>query len=297
VVQGVQQVTSRSRPAARTSRSSSGGGPTWTSPPWISGSGWTSSTSPGGGSPHHREVRPASEPVIRFALVSDRPLDPRVAGDRQELIALRWLAEEQVRRTLEGSRGWRPSASPAVWRRRSWWRWTRVAWPSWAFRSSRWPAASPPRTSTSRGDPRGGRRPVRRRTVNEFTDVNEMLRVVVGTAGRRAHSPPGRGDGPARSAGAGDRLAGERERGGGGRGPPGVHRQHRRPSPGWCGNGSPSWMGTSRAGSPRPWSTDQAVFIERAVDDVREGRHLRGASSRCSSSSSSSATSPPPSSW
>ena len=57
------------------------------------------------GRPTLARYDPASEPVIRFALVSDRPLDPRVEADREELIALRWLAEEQVRRSLEGMEG------------------------------------------------------------------------------------------------------------------------------------------------------------------------------------------------
>lgn len=48
---------------------------------------------------------PNAEPVLRFALTSARPLDPRIAADREELMRLRWLAEEQVRRSLEGIEG------------------------------------------------------------------------------------------------------------------------------------------------------------------------------------------------
>ncbi len=48
---------------------------------------------------------PNSEPVIRVALTSARPLDERIAADRQELIDLRYLAEEYVRRGIEGIEG------------------------------------------------------------------------------------------------------------------------------------------------------------------------------------------------
>jgi hydrophobic/amphiphilic exporter-1 (mainly G- bacteria), HAE1 family len=48
---------------------------------------------------------PNAEPVLRFALTPERPLDPANPADRRELIALRHLAEEQVRRGLEGVEG------------------------------------------------------------------------------------------------------------------------------------------------------------------------------------------------
>jgi hydrophobic/amphiphilic exporter-1 (mainly G- bacteria), HAE1 family len=48
---------------------------------------------------------PNSEPVLRLALTSARPLDARIEADRQELIALRYLAEEHVRRGIEGVEG------------------------------------------------------------------------------------------------------------------------------------------------------------------------------------------------
>jgi hydrophobic/amphiphilic exporter-1 (mainly G- bacteria), HAE1 family len=48
---------------------------------------------------------PNAEPVLRFALTPARPLDPANPADRRELIALRHLAEENVRRGLEGVEG------------------------------------------------------------------------------------------------------------------------------------------------------------------------------------------------
>ncbi|HSH44499.1 MAG TPA: efflux RND transporter permease subunit, partial [Longimicrobiales bacterium] len=48
---------------------------------------------------------PNAEPVLRFALTTARPLDARVDADREELMRLRWTAEEQVRRSLEGIEG------------------------------------------------------------------------------------------------------------------------------------------------------------------------------------------------
>lgn len=57
------------------------------------------------GRPTIARYDPSSEPVIRFALVSDRALDPDVAEDREALLRLRHLADEQVRRGLEGVEG------------------------------------------------------------------------------------------------------------------------------------------------------------------------------------------------
>ena len=48
---------------------------------------------------------PNAEPVIRVALTSARPLDERIPADRDELIELRYLAEEYVRRGIEGIEG------------------------------------------------------------------------------------------------------------------------------------------------------------------------------------------------
>jgi hydrophobic/amphiphilic exporter-1 (mainly G- bacteria), HAE1 family len=48
---------------------------------------------------------PNTEPVLRFALTPARTLDPANPADRRELIALRHLAEETVRRGLEGVEG------------------------------------------------------------------------------------------------------------------------------------------------------------------------------------------------
>lgn len=60
---------------------------------------------PDAGRPTIARYDPNDEPVLRFALTSARPLDPAVPADRDELIALRHLAEEQVRRGLEGVEG------------------------------------------------------------------------------------------------------------------------------------------------------------------------------------------------
>ncbi len=106
VVQGVRQVTSRSRP---------GRSDITLQFRWGTDMDFAAldlrerldliNLPPGAGRPTLARYDPASEPVVRFALVSGRPLDPRVAVDRQELIALRWVAEEQVRRALEGIEG------------------------------------------------------------------------------------------------------------------------------------------------------------------------------------------------
>ncbi len=57
------------------------------------------------GRPTIARYDPSSEPVIRFALISDRPLDPTVQEDRQALLDLRHLADEQVRRGIESVEG------------------------------------------------------------------------------------------------------------------------------------------------------------------------------------------------
>lgn len=48
---------------------------------------------------------PAMDPVLRFALSPSRPLDSTNPVDRDELMSLRVLAEEQIRRGLEGIEG------------------------------------------------------------------------------------------------------------------------------------------------------------------------------------------------
>jgi hydrophobic/amphiphilic exporter-1 (mainly G- bacteria), HAE1 family len=106
VVQGVQEVTSRSRP---------GRSDVTLQYRWGTDMDFAAldlrerldliNLPPGAGRPTIARYDPDSEPVIRFALISDRPLDPGVEADRQDLIALRWLAEEQVRRSLEGIEG------------------------------------------------------------------------------------------------------------------------------------------------------------------------------------------------
>jgi hydrophobic/amphiphilic exporter-1 (mainly G- bacteria), HAE1 family len=185
VVQGVQQVTSRSRP---------GRSDITIQFRWGTDMDFAAldlrerldliNLPPAASRPTLARYDPASEPVIRFALVADRALDPRVEGDRTELIALRWLAEEQVRRALEGVEG--------------------VA----AVRvtggleeeilvevdESRLAALGIPFAQVARrleseninlagGILEEGDAQYVVRTVNEFADVDEMLRVVVGSAG------------------------------------------------------------------------------------------------------------------
>jgi hydrophobic/amphiphilic exporter-1 (mainly G- bacteria), HAE1 family len=106
VVQGVQQVTSRSRPGrsdvTMTFR-------------WGTDMDFAAldvrerldllNLPPAASRPTIARYDPNSEPVLRFALTPARALDPSVAADRRELVALRHLAEEQVRRGLEGVEG------------------------------------------------------------------------------------------------------------------------------------------------------------------------------------------------
>ncbi len=106
VVQGVQQVTSRSRPG----RSEITVQFRWGTEMDFAALDLRErldliNLPPDAGRPTIARYDPASEPVVRFALVSDRVLDPRLEQDRRELVALRWLAEEQVRRALEGVEG------------------------------------------------------------------------------------------------------------------------------------------------------------------------------------------------
>ncbi len=127
---------------------------------------------------------PASEPVVRFALISDRALDPRLAEDREELIALRWLAEETVRRSLEGiegvaavrvTGGLEEEILVEV-------NETRLAQLGIPFSqvSQRLAAEN---INLAGGILEEGDAEYVVRTVNEFVAVDEMLDVVVGTAG------------------------------------------------------------------------------------------------------------------
>jgi hydrophobic/amphiphilic exporter-1 (mainly G- bacteria), HAE1 family len=106
VVQGVQEVTSRSRP---------GRSDVTLSFRWGTDMDFAAldvrerldllNLPPAATRPTIARYDPNTEPVLRFALTSTRPLDARNAVDRAELMQLRWLAEEQVRRSLEGIEG------------------------------------------------------------------------------------------------------------------------------------------------------------------------------------------------
>jgi hydrophobic/amphiphilic exporter-1 (mainly G- bacteria), HAE1 family len=106
IVQGLQQVTSRSR---------SGRSEVSLAFRWGTDMDFAAldvrerldllNLPPGAGRPTIARYDPNSEPVLRLALTSARPLDARVESDRHELIALRYLAEEHVRRGIEGIEG------------------------------------------------------------------------------------------------------------------------------------------------------------------------------------------------
>jgi hydrophobic/amphiphilic exporter-1 (mainly G- bacteria), HAE1 family len=184
IVQGVQQVTSRSRP---------GRSDITIQFRWGTDMDFAAldlrerldliNLPPAAGRPTLARYDPASEPVIRFALVADRPLDPRVAGDRQELIALRWLAEEQVRRSLEGVEGVAAvrvtgGLEEEILVEVDEGRLANLGIP-FAQVARRLEAEN---INLAGGILEEGDAQYVVRTVNEFTDVNEMLRVVVGTA-------------------------------------------------------------------------------------------------------------------
>jgi HAE1 family hydrophobic/amphiphilic exporter-1 len=185
VVQGVQQVTSRSRP---------GRSDLTIQFRWGTDMDFAAldlrerldliNLPPAAGRPTLARYDPSSEPVIRFALVSDRPLDPRVAQDRQDLIALRWLAEELVRRSLEGiegvaavrvTGGLEEEILVEVDERRL----AQLGIP-FSQVARRLEAEN---INLAGGILEEGDAQYVVRTVNEFTDVDEMLRVVIGTAG------------------------------------------------------------------------------------------------------------------
>jgi hydrophobic/amphiphilic exporter-1 (mainly G- bacteria), HAE1 family len=106
VVQGVQEVTSRSRP---------GRSDVTIAFRWGTDMDFAAldvrerldllNLPPAATRPTIARYDPNTEPVLRFALTSTRPLDARFPADREELMRLRWLAEEQVRRSLEGIEG------------------------------------------------------------------------------------------------------------------------------------------------------------------------------------------------
>lgn len=185
VVQGVQQVTSRSRP---------GRSDLTIQFRWGTDMDFAAldlrerldliNLPPAAGRPTLARYDPSSEPVIRFALVSERLLDPRLAEDRQELIALRWLAEELVRRSLEGiegvaavrvTGGLEEEILVEVDERRL----AQLGIP-FSQVSRRLQAEN---INLAGGILEEGDAQYVVRTVNEFVDVDEMLRVVIGTAG------------------------------------------------------------------------------------------------------------------
>ncbi len=106
VVQGVRDVTSRSRP---------GRSDVTVSFRWGTDMDFAAldvrerldllNLPPGATRPTIARYDPNDEPVLRFALTSARRLDPAIPADREELVSLRHLAEEQVRRGLEGVEG------------------------------------------------------------------------------------------------------------------------------------------------------------------------------------------------
>jgi hydrophobic/amphiphilic exporter-1 (mainly G- bacteria), HAE1 family len=184
VVQGVQQVTSRSQP---------GRSDITLQFRWGTNMDFAAldlrerldliNLPPDAGRPTLARYDPASEPVIRFALVAPRPLDPRIEADRDELIGLRWLAEEQVRRALEGiegvaavriTGGLQEEVLVEVDERR-------LAQLGIPFLQVANRLASE-NINLAGGVLEEGDAQYVVRTVNEFVDVEEMLRVVVGTA-------------------------------------------------------------------------------------------------------------------
>jgi hydrophobic/amphiphilic exporter-1 (mainly G- bacteria), HAE1 family len=106
VVQGVQEVTSRSRP---------GRSDVTIAFRWGTDMDFAAldvrerldllNLPPAATRPTIARFDPNTEPVLRFALTAERALDARLPADREELMRLRWMAEEQVRRSLEGIEG------------------------------------------------------------------------------------------------------------------------------------------------------------------------------------------------
>ena len=106
VVRGVQQVTSRSRP---------GRSEITVQFRWGTDMDFATldlrdrldliSLPSDAGRPTIARYDPSSEPVVRLALVTDRILDVAVARDREALLELRLIADEMVRRGIEGVEG------------------------------------------------------------------------------------------------------------------------------------------------------------------------------------------------
>jgi hydrophobic/amphiphilic exporter-1 (mainly G- bacteria), HAE1 family len=185
VVQGVQQVTSRSRP---------GRSDITIQFRWGTDMDFAAldlrerldliNLPAQAGRPTLARYDPASEPVIRFALVAERSLNPAVAADRDELIALRWLAEEQVRRALEGIEGVAAvrvtgGLVEEILVEVDEGRLAQLGIP-FVQVAGRLEAEN---INLAGGILEEGDAQYVVRTVNEFADVDEMLRVVVGTAG------------------------------------------------------------------------------------------------------------------
>ncbi len=106
IVQGVQEVTSRSRPG----RSDVTVAFRWGTDMDFAALDMRErldllNLPPAATRPTIARYDPNTEPVLRFALTSSRPLEAGLETDRRALTELRWLAEEQVRRALEGIEG------------------------------------------------------------------------------------------------------------------------------------------------------------------------------------------------
>ena len=187
VVQGVQEVTSRSRPGRSDITIQFRWGTDMDFAALDLRERLDLINLPGdAGRPTIARYDPASEPVIRFALMSDRPLDPSVESDRRELIALRWLAEEQVRRSLEGIEGVAAVRATGGLEEEI----------LVEVDESRLGQLGIPFTQVSSrlaseninlagGILEEGDAQYVVRTVNEFVELDEMLRVVVGSAGEQ----------------------------------------------------------------------------------------------------------------
>ncbi len=185
VVQGVQQVTSRSRPGRSEVTVQFRWGTDMDFAALDLRERLDLLNVPGqAGRPTIARYDPASEPVIRLALVTERALDARSPQGRQDLIALRLLAEEQVRRGLEGvegvaavrvTGGLQEEILVEVDEQRL----ARLGIPFQQV-ANRLRAEN---INLAGGVLEEGDAQYVVRTVNEFTDPTEMARVVVGQAG------------------------------------------------------------------------------------------------------------------
>jgi len=271
VVQGVQQVTSRSRPG----RSEITVQFRWGTEMDFAALDLRErldliNLPPDAGRPTIARYDPASEPVVRFALVSDRVLDPRLSEDRRELVALRWLAEEQVRRSLEGVEGVAAVRVTGGLQEE-----ILVEVDEQRLAALGIPFAQVARRleaeniNLAGGILEEGDAQYVVRTVNEFIEIEEMLRVVVGTAAGQ----PVLLDDVARVV----REAAERETVSLVNGREAVEIAILRESTAnivGLSSGVRTRLEEVRRDLPPGISitlvTDQAVFIERAVGDVRQ---------------------------